>query len=115
MRLIDADALEQEYQEQYKLFTWDDGEREKATLARVIQVLHAQPTADVKPVVKGEWIEVAVTDGYDIEGVKTWVSVMQCTQCGFIVNAVEGHMAQYKFCPNCGADMRGEQDGYTDS
>ena len=55
---------------------------------------------------KGKWVEVAVTDGYDKDGIKTWISVMQCDQCGFIVNAVEGHMAQYNYCPNCGADMR---------
>ena len=59
---------------------------------------------------KGKWVEVTVTDGYDKDGIKTWISVMQCNQCGFIVNAVEGHMAQYNFCPNCGAQMvRGEK------
>lgn len=58
---------------------------------------------------KGKWVEVAVTDGYDKDGIKTWISVMQCDQCGFIVNAVEGHMAQYNYCPNCGADIRGEE------
>jgi hypothetical protein len=31
---------------------------------------------------------------------------MQCDQCGFITYAIEGHMGQYNFCPNCGADMR---------
>ena len=59
---------------------------------------------------KGKWVEVAVTDGYDKDGIKTWISVMQCDQCGFIVNAVEGHMAQYNYCPNCGAQMGGDND-----
>lgn len=58
---------------------------------------------------KRKWVEVAVTDGYDKDGIKTLISVMQCDQCGFIVNAVEGHMAQYNYCPNCGADMRGNK------
>ena len=53
MRLVDADALEREYQEQYKLFTWDDGGREKATLVGVIQMLHAQPTIEER-----KWIPV---------------------------------------------------------
>ena len=100
MRYIDADALKKDIHEQVVEYIAD----------ALDEYIDAQPTADVKPVVRGEWIEVAVTDGYDIEGVKTWVSVMQCSQCGFIVNAVEGHMAQYNFCPNCGAYMRGERD-----
>lgn len=56
--------------------------------------------------VQGEWIEVEVfPEVYDIEGVKTWGSEMQCDQCGFRHTAIEGHMAQYNFCPNCGAKM----------
>ena len=74
-----------------------------AALAKtyVEQLPSAQPERK-----NGKWVEVAVTDGYDKDGIKTWISVMQCDQCGFIVNAVEGHMAQYNYCPNCGADMR---------
>lgn len=61
VRLIDSDALEREYQDRYKLFTWDDGEREKATLARVIQILHEQSTVDVAPVVHAKMMR---TDAY---------------------------------------------------
>ena len=54
----------------------------------------------------GEWLEVEVfPEVYDIEGVKTWGSEMQCDQCGFRHTAIEGHMAQYNYCPNCGANM----------
>ena len=73
----------------------------------VVDMLEKSPSAQPERK-KGKWVEVAVTDGYDKDGIKTWISVMQCDQCGFIVNAVEGHMAQYNYCPNCGADMRGE-------
>ena len=59
----------------------------------------------------GEWLEAEVlSEAYDIEGVKTWGSKMQCDQCGFTHTAIEGHMAQYNFCPNCGADMRGDTE-----
>ena len=59
---------------------------------------------------KGEWIEVEViADAYDISGVKTWASKMRCDQCGFTTIAIEGCFSQYNFCPNCGADMRGEE------
>ena len=33
-----------------------------------------------------------------------------CSVCGFPSEA-HGANILYKFCPNCGADMRGEQDG----
>lgn len=57
---------------------------------------------------KGEWEEIEVIpEAYDIAGVKTWASMMRCNQCGFTTFAIEGHFAQYDFCPSCGADMRG--------
>lgn len=67
------------------------------------------PTADVRENVKGRWVEVVDrTEMYDKEGVKTWGMLFQCNQCGFVLNAVEGHTGQYNYCPNCGADMRGD-------
>lgn len=58
---------------------------------------------------KGEWEEIEVIpEAYDIAGVKTWASMMRCNQCGFATFAIEGHFAQYDFCPSCGADMRTE-------
>ena len=56
---------------------------------------------------KGKWVEVAKrTEQYDREGVKSWAVIYQCPCCGFILNAIENHTAQYNFCPSCGADMR---------
>lgn len=68
------------------------------------------PTADVRENVKGMWVEVVDrTEMYDKEGVKTWGMLFQCNQCGFVLNAIEGHTGQYNYCPNCGAQMvRGE-------
>lgn len=34
---------------------------------------------------------------------------MKCNQCGLVIKDWDWH--RFKFCPNCGADMRGEQDG----
>ena len=57
---------------------------------------------------KGEWIygehDIAMCDGY-------W-----CDQCGFFVPWDYKHkfidfIKDYHWCPSCGADMRGEQDG----
>lgn len=59
----------------------------------------------------GEWEEVEViADVYDISGVKTWASRMKCDQCGFRHTAIEGHMAQYNFCPNCGSYNGGKNE-----
>lgn len=59
----------------------------------------------------GEWVEVVDrTEQYDREGVKTWATLYQCSNCGFVLNAIEGHIGQYDFCPNCGADMRKEKE-----
>ena len=67
-----------------------------------------RPSAQRK---NGEWEEIEViADAYDISGVKTWASKMMCDQCGFTTIAIEGRFSQYNYCPNCGADMRGEQE-----
>ena len=56
----------------------------------------------------GEWVEVVKrTEQYDREGVKSWAVIYQCPYCGFVLNAIENHTAQYNYCPNCGAKMKG--------
>ena len=105
MYLIDADALE----------------REGWYINRIIQTSKTAMEYQTKkptefPAIEperenGEWEEIEVIpEAYDIAGVKTWASKMRCNQCGFTTFAIEGRFAQYNFCPNCGADMRGEQD-----
>lgn len=81
-------------------------------LNEAIDMLDSIPSAEPKT---GEWIEVEVfPEAYDIEGIKTWASEMQCDQCGLRHTAIEGHMTQYNFCPNCGADMRKQKLQYGD-
>ena len=54
------------------------------------------PAADVRPVVRGKWVQgdMPTYGGY------------KCSVCG--ANTV---LYKANFCPNCGADMREEQDG----
>ena len=81
--------------------------RELIRLKKFVDGLTPSASAEA---IHGEWIEVEVfPEVYDIEGVKTWGSEMQCDQCGFRHTAIEGHMAQYNFCPHCGAKMDGER------
>lgn len=60
--------------------------------------IEAIPAADVKPVVRGEWIE-------DPFG---WY----CPACrGFVRDEIVymlGEIGMPKFCPHCGADLRGK-------
>ena len=46
---------------------------------------------------------------WDIAGEKTWAREYKCSECGFVHSVIED-FGQYTFCPNCGADMRGETD-----
>lgn len=56
---------------------------------------------------EGEWVEVVKrTEQYDKEGRKSWAVIYQCPNCGFVLNAIENHITQYNYCPNCGAKMR---------
>lgn len=54
------------------------------------------PAADVKPVVRGKWTKQP--KDFDMCGVEYFA----CSQCGFECQLT------YNFCPNCGADMRGD-------
>ena len=61
-----------------------------------IKRLNAVPAADVAPVRHGRWLEHEIPDepvcGTDYE----------CSECG------KFQFDSSNFCPNCGADMRGE-------
>ena len=70
-----------------------------------IDALKATPSAPVREVVRGKWIHI--NDGEDepidereMRGWMPWY----CSVCGV---GVGKH--QTTFCPNCGADMRGEK------
>ena len=83
--------------------------------AQTTHILQSLPAADVRPVLRGNWEDVEVQYIAD----KTTlpferISSMRCNRCNryhteifYYGNPTE--MAH--FCPNCGADMREEQDG----
>lgn len=74
---------------------------------------------DVQPVVHGEWIPV---DSYSAFGgdEATWmahgnpIALHYCSECGKDAYAGEdGEELLTDFCPSCGADMRGKNNGKT--
>lgn len=60
----------------------------------VMDILERVPSAQPQRN-KGKWI--TISDGY--------VDVVMCDRCGKMTDNISN------FCPNCGADMRGESDG----
>ena len=83
-RYIDAD----EYEKRIKPYDTED-KMDKALYNFAHNILICCPTADVKPIVYGEWI--------NINGIKT------CNQCGIGLSGPYDY-----FCPNCGARMKGD-------
>lgn len=99
-RLIDADALiaqmeadaEQMEEPIAKMFTY----------AAINDVKHA---STIEPERKtGKWIGTEY-DGY-ADGNPVYYE-WKCSACGCVI---EDDEPTWNFCPNCGADMRGEQD-----
>lgn len=68
-------------------------EIEEMLIDEMVGYVNEVPTADVKPIVRGEWL--IHTDTERIFGI--------CSVCNFIQYAGKSN-----FCPNCGADMRKE-------
>lgn len=65
------------------------------------KALEKAPTADVRENVHGEWIR------FRQEESQPWH--IKCSNCGQYWSIAD-HAVTFKFCFNCGADMRGEKD-----
>lgn len=64
-----------------------------------MEYIKKQPTADVQSVKRGEWEK------------KSSVGVFRCSLCQHIFMLGADEIDEYHFCPNCGADMQGENNG----
>lgn len=80
-RYIDADKLQQVYKEIH------GGKR--------LLLIDTEPTADVRENVKGEWLNTRPD--------APMFGFYYCSICGRKRTSPQDH-----YCPNCGADMRGE-------
>lgn len=71
----------------------------KSEITRCKQVVNGVPAADVVERKKGMWLYWWDEPDYD---------TYECSACGTSFNIPDGNPLEhnYKFCPNCGADMR---------
>lgn len=58
----------------------------------IVRMIKSEPAADVRKVVRGRWITKPYMMG----------NTQYCSRCG------ENYGMKHNFCPNCGADMRGD-------
>lgn len=75
------------------------------TCSAVVCDFEAIPTADVAPVVHGQWVKN--NDSFQTDDYYCCYFDYSCSECGAIVND------RYKlpnYCPNCGAKMDGGGD-----
>lgn len=94
MRYIDADKLQKDG---WKLHREKHG---LATSTFETMELDCVPTADVRENVKAHWIDMKPTGD----------SRFMCSRCKCKekVPTIMGEPIVWDYCPNCGADMRGE-------
>lgn len=93
MRPIDADILQSDAEYFIGKMMMFGGEE-----IYTQTTINKAPTLDVKPVVRGRWVEFETDTPPRRNG---------CSECGYITNPWLAHV--YNFCPNCGADMRAQE------
>ena len=97
-RYIDADKLSERIGIVQRLNSdsVEFNRRYRATDAfiNIVDMIKEEPTADVKPIVKGEWL---LNDRFGFK-------IYDCSNCGI-------HMeTEWNYCPHCGAKMKEVED-----
>jgi len=82
---IDREAVMQKFADHVKRSNNSDF-APVPTWNQAVQIVEDFPAADVRPVVRGHWVDGA------------------CSNCGFFTDVVMSRF--FSYCPNCGADMR---------
>ena len=104
-RYIDADTIIQKLKDAVERVK--PNEVTKDIVNDVIKLLQNEPTADVQEVKRGHWREGAFLK---VSGLNNYPSVI-CSNCGItFCDIINNHDYMYRYCPNCGADMRGDAE-----
>lgn len=108
-RYIDADALEKKLEEERTyLLNREQYGAEHILVHHALNVLDEMPTADVKPVVRGEWEDKEVFETAE-EYIEQWQSA-RCSACGkYHTTPYMYYFDKFNYCPNCGAKMEGRK------
>ena len=108
VRLIDVDALMEAINtypkfgvdERCRIVPWNERYEPYIRLRDAVIAITGMPTIEPERK-KGKWI--AVDDYFNrISG--------RCSACGWEAHMYEDDVVGMNYCPNCGADMRGDQD-----
>ena len=96
-RAAAIDAVQQHRESVLGGYEYDEGTAFVYAAAHnhIIDVIKHLPSAQQERK-KGKWIYNSPV-------------TMKCNQCGFVIKDWDWH--RFKYCPNCIADMRGENDG----
>jgi hypothetical protein len=106
MRVIDVEELlkrlNQLYEEQgltpeWTGDDWDDGAG--SIFIDIVEIINEQP---IEPVKRGKWEIHLLENGGHIFG-----KSLLCSECGFFWRE-ELYRKNFKYCPNCGAKMDGD-------
>jgi NADH pyrophosphatase NudC (nudix superfamily) len=105
----DLISREEVLENAFKIYTHECG------LLEVVGVATIKTLPSIKPQESktGHWEEVGdeYIQVYDLNGIQSCGDERICSECGFETVFIGEHCSQYKFCPNCGARMEGEQHG----
>jgi len=72
-------------------------------LSYAIKMVELEPSADVRENVMGEWI-TPTEKMYSMDGEDITPAYKECNRCHKVYVRTNDN-----FCPNCGADMRGDK------
>ena len=112
MKLIEADKVEQAIKDYWeaqvdKALTLTDGNEKRINIYlehnhELLKAIDELPSAQPERKT-GRWIHLSR---------HKWIRTHKCDQCGNILDfdGVNAGRGDANFCPNCGADMRGEQE-----
>lgn len=83
---------------QFRVDKGSNGQRDS-----IIDYIEQLPPVVPQPKM-GRWLHREIMDYLDKN--KVIHNHFMCQDCGFIHDFIDGHTAQYKYCPSCGAKMQ---------